>query len=88
VLRSIGAQTLPIYLAHTPIIVLTAIALHLSGALGHRVTDLLAPPTLVVVAIALALVLRRVAERNGAGFLYAPPSWFLRRAPAASLVSE
>ncbi len=88
VLRSIGAQTLPIYLAHTPIIVLTAIALHLSGALGHRVTDLLAPPTLVVVAIALALVLRRVAERNGAGFLYAPPAWFLRRAPAASLVSE
>ena len=87
-LRSIGSQTLPIYLAHTPIIVLTAIALHLSGVLGHRAVDLLAPPALVAVAIAVALRLRDQAVRHGAGFLYDPPVWFFGGSPVPRLTVD
>jgi len=83
VLRSIGSQTLPIYLAHTPIIVLTAVVLHTLGLMGHPL-DVALPPLLVAFAIWVALRLRAVAVRVGCGFLYAPPAWFFPPQPTVA----
>lgn len=83
VLRSIGSQTLPIYLAHTPVIIAVAVLLHLAGLTGGLVVVVALPLLLAVFAIATALRLRTVAERHGAGWLYSPPGWFFRPAVPA-----
>ncbi|MGY4643586.1 acyltransferase family protein [Cellulomonas sp. URHB0016] len=75
-LRSLGSQTLPIYLAHTPIVILCAVLLSHTGLLTVPLVDVLGPPALAAVAITLALGLHRGAQRAGAGWLYAPPDWF------------
>ncbi len=76
VLRHVGSHTLPIYLAHTPLIVLTSVALHYTVPLAGPVVGWLLPPVVGALAIWAALRLRDVAQRHGAGFLYAPPRWF------------
>lgn len=83
VVRSMGAKTLPIYLAHTPIIVTMAVVLHLAGVPDGPVMAVLLPPLFVALAVAAALKLQAVAEKHGAGFLYAPPDWFFRPAGVA-----
>jgi uncharacterized membrane protein YcfT len=95
-LRAIGSRTLPIYLAHTPIIVLTSIALFLAHATGHRGLDLLVVPVVTAGAITLALRLNDLAVAHGAGWMYEPPAWFFGResrpatpaAPAAGPATE
>lgn len=87
-LRAIGSRTLPIYLAHTPIIVLTSIALFLAHATGHRGLDLLLVPLVTAGAIALALRVNDVAVAHHGGWLYEPPAWFFgRSARPATAVS-
>ncbi|GIG19668.1 hypothetical protein Cch01nite_03920 [Cellulomonas chitinilytica] len=76
VLRSLGSQTLPIYLAHTPIIITCAVLLSSTGVLTFPLVAVLGPPALAAGAIALALALHRGAQRVGAAWLYAPPDWF------------
>ncbi len=90
VLRSLGSQTLPIYLAHTPIIITVAVLLSHTGVLTHPIVAVLGPPTLAATAIALALVLHRSAQRAGATWLYAPPGWFdvRRRREAVAMRDE
>ena len=75
-LRSLGSQTLPIYLAHTPIIIIGAVLLNWTGLVGVPLVEVLGPPALAAAAIALALALHRGAQRGGAGWLYSPPDWF------------
>lgn len=78
-LRAIGSRTLPIYLAHTPIIVLTSIALFLAHVTGHRGLDLVLVPLVTAGAITLALRINDLAVAHGAGWLYEPPAWFFGR---------
>lgn len=70
-LRWLGARTLPVYLAHTPVIIGLAALLAFSGAAAH-----LAPvaswlvPVVAAVAVLAALGLPRLPHL---GFLYEPP---------------
>lgn len=76
-LARLGRQTLPIYLAHTPIVILITIAMFALPA----VIEVLVPygavvvPAVAAVAIAAALGLHRLAQRSVLRYLYeAPPA--------------
>lgn len=88
VLRDLGARTLPVYLAHTPLIIVTAALLKSWGAVDSPAVAVLGPPLLAAAAIVATLALERGAKRVGAGWLYEPPAWFdvaaRRRAARAS----
>lgn len=74
----LGSRTLPVYLAHTPIvIVLTAIIALGAEAEVVRVAAPVLPPVVAFAAIALSLGLHRVAERGPLRYLFAPPSGLL-----------
>lgn len=81
----LGTQTLPIYLAHTPfIIVLSFMISTVFGDPSPGASALVLPPLAVPAAIWLSLALHRVAARGRLRLLYEPPSW-LRRLPVGSL---
>jgi uncharacterized membrane protein YcfT len=75
VLAYLGSRTLPIYLGHTPIIITTVIILSGVGAISAapRPVGLLLPAILPPLAIALALLVNRLATWAGLDWLYAPP---------------
>ncbi|MET0694737.1 MAG: acyltransferase family protein [Propionibacteriaceae bacterium] len=74
VLHRIGTQTLPIYLAHTPIIIVISFLLSLTPLPDLGGPDILATPLLGVTAVTLALLLYGVCQHNGVlRYLYAPP---------------
>ena len=80
-LRRLGSRTLPIYLAHTPLIIALV-----WGAHRLRVTDWpsgvrLALPVLVtVLAVALSLAVHALVRRTAPGrLLYAPPAGLVAR---------
>lgn len=75
-LRSLGSRTLPVYLAHTPIIIVVSVVLSLTPVVDLAVVSVVGPPLLAVGAVAAALLLERGAVRVGAGWLYTPPAWF------------
>jgi uncharacterized membrane protein YcfT len=80
VLRRLGQQTLPIYLAHTPIIIVIAFALSLTPLPGLFAPDLLATPLVAVAALMIALYLYGWASRRPVlRYLYAPPLQLLNR---------
>jgi uncharacterized membrane protein YcfT len=73
-LGSVGQQTLPIYLAHTPLIITIAFVISLPPVLALvEPGTLLVPPVAAVVAVLLSLALHRVCLRCGLTVLYAPP---------------
>lgn len=75
VLGRLGRQTLPIYLAHTPIAILLTLAiLFVPGLLtGANVIAPIVVPLVAVAAIALALLLRRMSRTPPLRNLYEPP---------------
>ncbi|WP_181397372.1 acyltransferase family protein [Cryobacterium arcticum] len=78
-LASIGRTTLPIYLAHTPLIILLSFVL--STPLLFPVLAPVAggvPPVLAAIAVALALWLNRAAAPTPLRYLYQPPPTVLR----------
>lgn len=78
-LRRIGANTLPIYLAHTPLILVitTGIVLaDLTPALEHVAG--IVPPIITIAAVALTLALHRACTGNMGRWLYEPPPELLR----------
>jgi uncharacterized membrane protein YcfT len=82
---ALGRNTLPVYVAHLPIIVALAILARAGGALG--VLDAVPAVTVLAVAavaIAGALALHRMLRPTRFGrFAYEPPAWF-SRVPAST----
>lgn len=79
-LRYLGQRTLPIYVAHTPIVVLIAYGASF-GIFDVLPTPVraIAPLIVAAAAIALALFLHSWAVRGRMGWLYAPPSGLRKR---------
>jgi peptidoglycan/LPS O-acetylase OafA/YrhL len=74
VFRYLGARTLPIYLAHTPLIVVMAWAVHdLRGQSWVRDLVPVLPLVLTGIAVPLTLALYELVRRTPARVLYAPP---------------
>jgi uncharacterized membrane protein YcfT len=73
VLRRVGARTLPIYLTHTPVIMVVCSALHLLGVTGAGVAMALLPPVLVAGVVAFAWWLSRAVEGGRWAWLYEVP---------------
>lgn len=78
-LHRIGTQTLPIYLAHTPLIIVISFVLSRTGLPHLARPDLLATPVTAVVAVTLALVLYSWCSRSPLRYLYEPPLHLLDR---------
>jgi uncharacterized membrane protein YcfT len=79
-LRQIGQQTLPIYLAHTPLVLVMTYLISLAGpvdVLGH--VPWLVPPVVAALVVSGALLLHRLLRRLGARWVYEPPAWLQRR---------
>lgn len=76
VLGRLGRQTLPIYLAHTPIaILITLVILYVPGmAAGASSISPVVVPLVAGIAIVLALMLRSVSRASPLRNLYEPPS--------------
>lgn len=73
-LARIGRQTLPIYLAHTPIILAIAFVIHQTPLLGPLLPLApILPPVIAAVAVVVALSVYRRAEATPARYLYEPP---------------
>jgi uncharacterized membrane protein YcfT len=71
---TIGRVTLPIYLAHTPIVILISFLLSLPVSFpAVAVIAPILPPILAVTAVLLALSLNRFASRSALRFAYEPP---------------
>lgn len=75
-MRALGARTLPVYVAHTPLAIVASIVLSATTAVGSPVAAVVAPPLLAAVVVLASLGLHRWAQARGAGWLYAPPAWF------------
>jgi surface polysaccharide O-acyltransferase-like enzyme len=70
-LARLGQKTLPVFVAHLPILLIArAVLPDLGGAAG-----MVAPVILAVVSMAGSLMLERIAIRLGADWLYARPDW-------------
>jgi len=79
-LGRIGQQTLPIYLAHTPIILAMAFVIHETPLLGLLTpVAMILPPILAGLAVILALRLHAVLAATPARLLYEPPLVLARR---------
>ncbi|RPE78771.1 MULTISPECIES: acyltransferase family protein [unclassified Frondihabitans] len=73
-LARIGRQTLPIYLAHTPIILAIAFVIHQTPLLGPLLPLApILPPVIAGLAVVIALFVYRRVEGTPARFLYEPP---------------
>ncbi len=85
-LRSLGAQTLPVYVTHTSIILVIAWLLaQASGVLAAPWWGWLLVPTVALAAIAGSLALAHAAERRAPWrYLYVAPPWFSRVPATAS----
>lgn len=79
-LARIGQQTLPIYLAHTPLLLLMVFLVSRDGLVDVLAgAGWLVAPVTAALAVAGALGLHRLLERMGAGWVYAPPAPLVRR---------
>ncbi|MTD12754.1 acyltransferase family protein [Nakamurella sp. YIM 132087] len=77
-LRRLGTQTLPIYLAHTPIVILLSFLISLPAL--YRIVEPVTPVVPLVgtaVAVSLSLGLRRLCRRPPFDYLYEPPAGLL-----------
>lgn len=73
-LVSIGSNTMPIYLAHTPVIILTAYAVSLlATVVPFGATAWLLPPIVAAFAITVSLLLSNAAQKPPLALLYRPP---------------
>jgi Predicted membrane protein len=79
-LRSLGAQTLPVYVTHTSIILALAWVLsRAAGLLAGWWWGWILVPAVALTAIAGALLLAHSVERRAPwGYLYVAPPWFSR----------
>ncbi|MCR2814122.1 acyltransferase family protein [Microbacterium sp. zg.Y1084] len=74
VVVSLGAKTLPVYLAHTPtIIVLSAVGVIAPPAPLLEAAAIVYPPLVAIAAIMLSLALYRVSRRGALRWLFEPP---------------
>jgi uncharacterized membrane protein YcfT len=76
-LAAIGANTLPVYLSHTPLIVLLTVALTaIDGLVPLDPIGAILPPAVALLAIVLSLVLSALASRGPLAILYRAPRRF------------
>jgi uncharacterized membrane protein YcfT len=79
-LAALGRQTLPIYLAHAPLIIGCAFVVSKTALPGlTEPLSLLVPPVVTVLAVTGSLALHHACIRIGASALYQPPGAVLRR---------
>jgi hypothetical protein len=84
-LRALGGLTLPVYVAHGPLVVALTWALYVTGAWPMAgVAPLLLPPVMALAVVAAALALHRALEHTAAAVLYAPPPQLWSRLAALS----
>jgi hypothetical protein len=75
---AIGRITLPIYLAHTPIVILISFVLSLPLIFDYvSVVAPVLPLILALTAVLLALALHRFAQRNWLRYAYEPPPFLI-----------
>ena len=86
--RRIGSQTLPIYLAHTPVIIALCVLLEWSGGFGTTAAALAGPPIFMVLAVTITLWMSRVAPRLRMDWAYEPPRWFFGRERTVATAAE
>lgn len=85
----LGSRTLPIYLAHTPIVILLVAALSLVAQNDLvRAAAAVLPPLVAAIAISLALGLHRWSTRPPFSFLFAPPPRLLVAGPAGPTTAQ
>jgi uncharacterized membrane protein YcfT len=77
-LRSLGQETLPIYMVHSLIIYAVASAVLALGGPAWAGVQVWLPPAMAVLALAASLAVGRLAPRTGAGWLFATPQWLVR----------
>lgn len=78
-LGRIGRQTLPIYLAHTPLLlVLTFLVSREPLVDALAPVGWLVPPVVAALAVVSSLGLHRLVQGAGAGWVYAPPARLVR----------
>lgn len=79
-LRDLGSRTLPIYLAHTPVIIVLTwlVSTQQHAAFMHVLAPAL-PALLTVISIAAGLMLHKAAMRTSARVLYGPPDALTER---------
>ncbi len=76
---AIGRITLPIYLAHTPIVILISFVLSLPFIFNDVATVApVLPLILALIAVVLAIGLNRLAMRSGLRYIYEPPPFLTR----------
>ncbi|BDZ51942.1 hypothetical protein GCM10025867_41830 [Frondihabitans sucicola] len=82
-LGRIGQQTLPIYLAHTPIILAIVFVIHETPLLGALTPfAMILPPVIAGIAVFLTLRLHAILAKTPLRYLYEPPAALARkRAP-------
>lgn len=78
ILSYLGRNTLPIYLAHTPIIIAIVFLVSLLPTPHNLIILAVAPALLAVCAIASSIGLFRLMGSTTAAFLYEPPLWATR----------
>lgn len=79
-LTRIGQQTLPIYLAHTPLLLVMAFLVSRDGLVDALAgVSWLVPPVAAALAVVGALGVHRLLHRVGARWVYAPPARLLHR---------
>lgn len=83
-LRRIGSQTLPIYLAHTPLVIAVCVLLDATGATSVDGLAFVLPPLVMAVSVWGALRVHSLAPRLRLEHLYAAPRWFPGAVPAGA----
>ena len=77
IIASVGRQTLPIYLAHTPLIIVTMYVLSVTPIPQLMPHAVVVTPLVALAAVGAALALHRVCMRGLLKVLYEPPMWLL-----------
>jgi uncharacterized membrane protein YcfT len=80
----LGKNTLPIYVAHSPIVGLLTVALA-DGATDMPLAEFWSVPTVSAAAIILSLLLKFGVEKAGGWWLFAPPRALKKKATAVAV---
>jgi uncharacterized membrane protein YcfT len=84
----VGKNTLPIYVAHTPLIILCTCVLHVVGLSLSGVIVYTLPPVIAALAVGCSLLIYTAARRNSLSSLYELPHLTSRRYPAAQALGH
>lgn len=73
-LAALGRRTLPVYVAHFPVVLALVAPLVITGWRPGAPVAVALLVVVVIIAVAVPLLVERAAQRGGAGWLYRPPA--------------